>query len=113
MNDFEEVKNPPHCVVHNRFHILGPDCIASKSELEEIQVVNEVEVKAEIAELTIMWSHAVREAVKREALWQSNGGPLRKQAADLEKQIHSTIFYHNLHPKEEANAEVESTGRDS
>lgn len=114
--NLDSAQHPPHCQVHNKFHILGPNCIAEQEVIyDEVDpmVIDETEALLQVADLAIQWSHAIREAVKREATWQSHGGPLRKQAIDLEQQIHSLIFYHNLHPKEEASDEVETTGRES
>lgn len=104
-------QNPPHCVVHNRFHIFGPSCVADQdlsTLANQLLVIDEAEALMQVADLAIRWSHAVREAVKREAAWQSHGGPLRKQAIDLEQQIHSLIFYHNLQPKEIDNGQMEA-----
>lgn len=112
----DDAQHPPHCQVHNKFHILGPTCIADKEVVIDEDnpiVIDETEALLQVADLAIQWSHAVREAVKREASWQSHGGPLRKQAIELEQKIHSLIFYHKLIPKEEANNEVEATAGES
>lgn len=114
MNPDNSVR-PPFCAAHNKFHILGPNCVGVKEVVvdEDEPVIDEAEIRTKLADLTINWSHAVQEAVKREAKWQSNGGPLRKQASELEQQIHSLIFYHNLHPREDASDEVETTTGES
>lgn len=112
----DAAQHPPHCQVHNKFHILGPNCIADQEAVnvdDNLMVIDETEALLQVADLAIQWSHAVREAVKREAAWQSHGGPLRKQAIDLEQQIHSLIFYYKLIPKEEASDEVEATTGES
>lgn len=70
-------------------------------EDDHIRWKKEREAKAVIAELAIKWVRLTMEANRRETVRESHGGPLRKQASDLEQGMINVVLLNNLYPKPE------------